>query len=877
MAAREPADADLIEELLAEALARFDDGGDEALAAFVAAHPAHATALARGLRRCRDMGLMGAPAPAPDGHPERLGEFRLVRRIGGGGMGVVYEAVQEPLGRRVALKIIRPELLYFEGARERFRREVDAIARLEHPAIVSVFSAGEHDGVPFFTMEMVDGVTVDEATRRLAGRDPAELRGEDLRTLQESADSTGALFDGSWWETAVRVTHQIALGLRHAHLRGIVHRDIKPSNVMVTPHGQAVVLDFGVAQVRTSAELTRTGANPGSPAFMSPEQRRGEATDERTDVYSLAATAWQMLTLQRPFRDGDLARPDGGPPLPDLRRHNRSAPRELDVVLRKAMDHDRDRRYGDMGRFAADLQAVLDRRPIAARPLGPGLRAVRWCQRHRTLATAGALAVAGAAGLLLVLLLVQSQARAALEQEQLRTRASLDTSLEALHSVLVALGNDQLRAVPQAERIAHGVLADAAALFRTLLQQHPGDEQVRWRGGRALQALAMSHERRGEMAAALQVLREALAVLGDESPGSPTLRNVRGHAWKTLAAWLVLTEDADGARRAIERAEADFADEPSDPATDPARRADTLRARADLAATRSHAHDERVEPAAVERWLGAAVALQRACMAQGVPDPKDPGLLVMHLTNLGKFLQRQDRGDEARPVLAEALALAEALPAHGTWPPPAIQLAEVQETLGNVLANAKDPGAEALLRECVAARRRAIEQFPDNLEFRVRLGGTEHNLGRHLHRLGRLDEALASFERARTVQREALATSPRHPIALDFMQKHLEMIAACQTARRDGEGVLAAARELAALPSRDPRAALRAADLHLRAWSLLGRTDAALLDAAMAQLLLAEQRGLGAAQLPPRGLEPLQDRDDYRQWRERLTAPRAAK
>src|SRR5690606_11825202 len=137
----------------------------------------------------------------------------------------------------------------------------------------------------------------------------------------------------------------------------------------------------------------------------------------------------------------------------------------------------------------------------------------RFCQRHRTLATASALTVAVAAIMLVVLLVVQNRARselmatntsletaksslesaaAALKAEQARTKASLDTSLEALHSVLVALGNDQLRAVPQAERIAHGVLLDAAGLFRNLLRRHPGDEQVRWRGGRALHALAMS-------------------------------------------------------------------------------------------------------------------------------------------------------------------------------------------------------------------------------------------------------------------------------------------------------------------------------------------------------------------------------------------------
>ncbi|HEX6811855.1 MAG TPA: protein kinase [Planctomycetota bacterium] len=867
-----------LENLLAEALARFDEGGEPAMAAFVAAHADHAIALERGIRRCREMGLLGAlPGAASSAHPDRLGDFRLLRRIGGGGMGVVYEAVQEPLGRRVALKIIRPELLFFEGARERFRREIDAIARLEHPAIVSVFSAGEHDGVPYFTMEMIDGITVDQACTGLHDRDPAELRGEDLRALLVAPDATGVLFTGSWWEAAVRVGHQVALGLRHAHLRGIVHRDIKPSNIIVTPHGQAIVLDFGVAQVRSASDLTRSGATPGSPAFMSPEQRRGQATDERTDVFSLAASIWQMLTLRRPFRDGDVVHVD--PVLQGLRAQNRAVPPELDLVLRTAMDRDRDRRYGDMGAFAEDLQALLDRRPIRARPLGLRLRALRWCQRHRTLATASGLLAAAGALMLVVLLVVQERARADLEAanrllaaakaevetEQLRTRESLDTTLEALHSGLVRLGNDQLRAVPQAERVAHGMLQDAAALFRVLLRRHPDDEQVRWRGGRALHALAMSYERQGQMGKARQALDEAITVLGTEQPGSATLRNVRGHAWKTMASWIVHDDDAAATQRALEHAEADFADD----SRDPARRAETLRALSDLSSTRSFTFDERADPKGVEHHLRQAVERQRACMALGVADEKDPELLVMRLTNLGKFLQRQDRVEEALAVLGEALELSKSLPER-SWPPPAVYTAEVQEAIGSALVNRKDPGAEPLLRECVAARERAVEQFPDNLEFRIRLAGSVHNLGRFLHVLERTEEALATFRQARAIQEQALAKSPQHPVALDFMGKHLEMIGYCHSLRREGQPLIEVATALSALPSRDPRRALRVADFQLRAWLFLGKSDGGLLDAAMAQLVVAEQRGLTAAQLPARGFEALEGREDYRSWRERV-------
>ncbi len=902
MAAPDPADE--LEDLLAEALARFDDGGEAALAQFVAAHPRQASGLERGIRRCREMGLLGkSAATEARAHPERLGDFELVRRIGGGGMGVVYEATQQPLGRRVALKIIRPELLFFEGARERFRREIDAIAKLDHPAIVSVYAAGEHEGVPFFTMEMLDGVTVEQACARLRDRNPAELRGEHLRALVATGDTTtgsaaSELFTNPWWEVAARIALQLALGLRHAHLRGIVHRDIKPSNVIVTPHGHAIVLDFGVAQVRAARDLTRSGMAPGSPAFMSPEQRRGQATDERTDVFSLAATAWQLVTLQRPFHDVDAARPLED--LPPLQRFNRAVPRELDLVLRTAMDPDRDRRYGDMAQLAADLQAVLDRRPIAARPLGAGLRVLRWCQRHRTTAAALGVGAAAAVAMLVVLYVVQrasraelqtanqtlasangalastnaalAGAKAALEQEQQRTRASLDTALESLHAVMVRLGNDELRTVPHADRVAHGVLLDAAELFRGLLRAHPDDEKVRWQGGRALHALAMSFERRGETGPAMATLREALAALGDDADPSANVRAVRGHAWKTLASWLVETPDRAGALAAIERAEADFAAFAG--AARPELRAEALRSLADLCATRSRLHDERTDAAAAEGELRRAVELQRECNALGTGDAKDPALLVVQLTNLGKLLQRQRRAADARPLLDEALVLARALGERGTWPPPSVHVAEVQDALATVLRDLQQPGGEQLFRDSIAARERAVAQFPTVVEFRVRLGGALHNLATLLWGLGddRREEAIGLFERARAHQQEALARSPDDAMARQFMANHLHLLAYTNAICKRGERVLDAAEALAAMPGLDAGRTMDAAGWYVSAWRLLGRDDTALLDTAMQLLRDAEVKGLTAAQLPPKGFEVMQRRDDFRDWLARLRA-----
>jgi serine/threonine protein kinase len=194
---------------------------------------------------------------------------------------------------------------------------------------------------------------------------------------------------------------------------------------MITPHGQAVLLDFGVASVGGNREFTRTGQTPGSPAFMSPEQLRGAAVDERTDVYSLGATLWQMLALQPPFRGvEDLHRIRDGE-VPNLRAKNRAVPAELVLVVRTAMDRDRERRYADMDAFALDLQAVLQRRPIRARRLGVGLRLLRWCQRHKVAATALLALLVGAAAMPAVVAWRTSETNVELAAAKQRAEQSL--------------------------------------------------------------------------------------------------------------------------------------------------------------------------------------------------------------------------------------------------------------------------------------------------------------------------------------------------------------------------------------------------------------------------------------------------------------------
>ena len=273
---------------------------------FARRHTSSSAAVRERILALERAGLMGADSEQD--FPERLGNFRLIERLGGGGMGVVYVAEEISLGRRVALKVIRPEQLHFGQAKERFRREVEAVAKLSHPGIVQVFSFAEEGGVPYFAMELVEGAALGDILRQFAGRSPTSLSAADLARAVSAQCGTecaaSALFEGTWVRACLEIARQIAVALEHAHARGVVHRDIKPSNVMITPDGRARLLDFGLASRVGASRLTRTGAQLGSMPYMPPELVSGRVDEAgpRTDVYSLGATLHESLALSLPFR-----------------------------------------------------------------------------------------------------------------------------------------------------------------------------------------------------------------------------------------------------------------------------------------------------------------------------------------------------------------------------------------------------------------------------------------------------------------------------------------------------------------------------------------------------------------------------------------------
>lgn len=308
----------------------------------------------------------------------RVGPFVLVGPLGHGGQGSVWAAEQPELGRRVALKLLRPERVS-ERDLALFRREAQAGARLQHAGIVAVYDydPGESGELAWIAQELVPG-------------------GRTLRHLVDEVRGSLAAPD-DWYRTVARLVQQIASALAAAHSAGVIHRDVKPQNVLLTPEGQPKVSDFGLARIEGGSALSRSGELVGTYLYMSPEQVQARRTkiDHRTDVFSLGVVLYELLTLRRPF-DGDTE-----PQIcmriltldpPDPRTVRSQVPSDLAVICGKCLEKDPDRRYGTMHELVADLGRHLAHEPIHARPPGLWQRGAKWARRHPTRSVAAAVA-----------------------------------------------------------------------------------------------------------------------------------------------------------------------------------------------------------------------------------------------------------------------------------------------------------------------------------------------------------------------------------------------------------------------------------------------------------------------------------------------------
>jgi tetratricopeptide (TPR) repeat protein/tRNA A-37 threonylcarbamoyl transferase component Bud32 len=327
-----------------------------------------------------------------------LGDFRLICEVGRGGMGVVYEAEQISLSRRVALKVLPFAATMDPRQLQRFKNEAQAAAGLQHQNIVPVYFVGVERGVHYYAMQFIDGQTVAAVIRELRqanGLDCTAPLGATPTLSAAGLATERSVRTPAYFRTVAQLGQQAAGALQHAHDLGVIHRDVKPGNLMLDGRGNLWVTDFGLARVQADASLTLTGDLVGTVRYMSPEQASGGQAliDHCTDVYSLGATLYELLTLQPAFQGNSrqelllqIALEEPKPP----RRVNNAIPAELETIVLKAMEKNSAERYATAQELADDLQRVLDDRPILARR--PSWRQVarKWARRHREAVAAAA-------------------------------------------------------------------------------------------------------------------------------------------------------------------------------------------------------------------------------------------------------------------------------------------------------------------------------------------------------------------------------------------------------------------------------------------------------------------------------------------------------
>jgi serine/threonine protein kinase len=407
----------------------------------------------------------------------QLGDFRLLREIGRGGMGVVYEAEQVSLQRRVALKLLPFAAALDPRQLQRFKNEALAAAHLRHENIVPVHAVGEDRGVHYYAMQFVEGrslaalisemkLNVTEASRTApVDNPPSPLDVTCPAAILSAQRGSG---NRKYFDWVASLGCQAALALEYAHSVGIVHRDIKPANLLLDPRGQLWVTDFGLAQIAGDTGLTISGEMLGTLRYASPEQvlgRRG-VVDQRSDIYSLGATIYELLTMS-PLFDGhdrnellrQIAQDEPRPP----RSVHSWVPRELETIVLKSICKEPSERYRSAREFAEDLQRFRENRPILARRPGPAEHLRKLARRHPSLIAASivVLALLTAGSLLSTFLIRSEQQRTKTEQKNVQEayRRERQRAEEADARFLLAR-----RSVDEMFRICQEELADRPGL-----------------------------------------------------------------------------------------------------------------------------------------------------------------------------------------------------------------------------------------------------------------------------------------------------------------------------------------------------------------------------------------------------------------------------
>lgn len=482
-------------------------------------------------RKPRESGSGGAGESDPllGLNVDELGDFKINRRIGRGGMGIVYEATQQSLGRRVALKVLAPSLFTTAETVGRFQREARAAATLHHSNIVPVFSVGDEWGVHYYAMQYIDGPGLDQV---LNGEESSITIRNDFMRIAELGG-------------------HVASALHYAHQNGTLHRDIKPANLLIGSDGTIWVTDFGLAKLMNVDDgLTTAGQAVGTMRYMPPEQFSGQ-TDQRGDVYSLGLSLYEVIAWRPAFQETtktrlmqDIARGD----VPSLRSVNPDVPKDLETIVLKAVATDPNQRYQTAEELADDLQRFRNHEPIRARRLYPWERLARWTKRNPAVASLGFLA----ATLLCVVAIVSTigyvntnAAYRQVEEENARTSAVATLATSTLENIFDRFAPDRLDGTDGALTAQPVLSNESAALLQSLLvfyeelSSQTDSEELLLKAAEAQSKVARIHEQLGDHELAVESYRSAIeryGQLGATSAIQLKLASAHNHIGQNLKA-----------------------------------------------------------------------------------------------------------------------------------------------------------------------------------------------------------------------------------------------------------------------------------------------------------------------------------------------------
>jgi serine/threonine protein kinase/tetratricopeptide (TPR) repeat protein len=473
-------------------------------------------------------------------NPERgrIGDFQIVREVGRGGMGVVYEAEQVSLGRRVALKVLPFAATLDANHLRRFKNESRAAAQLHHSHIVPVYAVGNFRGIHYFAMQHIDGQSLAEIIAGLRESVPVRPVGKDARGPHSGSPGGPSRGDGpaetrpvdgltslgsttcpAFFRTVAQLGIQAAEALEYAHQLGIVHRDIKPANLLIEAPCHLWIADFGLSRGREDQDLTLTGDLIGTLRYMSPEQISAERgiVDHRSDIYSLGATLYEALTLEPAYPGSEreevrrqISVSDPTPP----RRQQRALPVELETIVGKAMAREPERRYATSQALADDLRRFLEHRPILARRPTLAERGAKWARRHQSILTAIVIValLATVVSLISAILVWRAKEKAdvaladARAQRQ-RASGNFERALRGAQQLLLRVEDSRWNSMPHIEDLRTDVFGHGLRFFEEFIHEDSPDAAVLVESARTYRLMAVVHCARHDIDAALDKLR----------------------------------------------------------------------------------------------------------------------------------------------------------------------------------------------------------------------------------------------------------------------------------------------------------------------------------------------------------------------------------